>query len=214
MSIRRSLVPTYVTTPVVMNFQRYEAANPHLWFPLVTRSDRRKLQLNGNQMFQTGTSILDLRHNSKKRNTVVYGGVEPDSAPPPSDRSPAPWNGWILGIVVTIILPSTRNKWGPLLRIKEQFDSVVETAEQVTELVEDVAEAVDKVSEEIGEHVPEDSALDKAAEFVEDIAEETVKNAKLADALLEKVEEVEKEVFSAIDSDIDKAGGTGKEAKP
>ncbi|KAJ8772229.1 hypothetical protein K2173_027406 [Erythroxylum novogranatense] len=211
MSKTVSPVPNHVTNRCVRICQRYEAASPN-WFPLATSLPIRKFQLAGNQMLQTYTSNLELRHSNKKRDMGVYGVIESGSTII-SDPSPGSWNFWILGIIVTVILPFTKSKWGPLLKIKEKFDSSLQTAEQVTEVVEEVAEEVEKVAEEVADKLPAEGAFKEAVLFVEVVAKETVKDAKLADDVLERVEKMEKEVVSAVESDIDKASWIAKEAK-
>ncbi|KAF2299731.1 hypothetical protein GH714_002908 [Hevea brasiliensis] len=122
----------------------------------------------------------------KNRDMVVHNGVHPEPALP-SDPSSGSWKMWILGMIITVIIPFWRNKWWPLLKLKDRVESVVETAEHVTEIVEKVAEEVEKVSEEVADHLPEGGKLKESVTFVENVAKETAKDAHLALEVIEKV---------------------------
>lgn len=63
----------------------------------------------------------------------------------------------------------------------------VERVEEVVEMVEKVAEDVEKVADDIGDHLPEGTKLRKAASFVENVAEETVKDANQVEQFIDKV---------------------------
>lgn len=73
-------------------------------------------------------------------------------------------------------------------RWADEVDKVVEVAEEVTEVVEKVAEGVEKVAEDMAEVLPEGGKLRGAAEFVERVAEETAKDARLVEGLIDKVD--------------------------
>ncbi|KAJ1431921.1 hypothetical protein SESBI_06896 [Sesbania bispinosa] len=94
---------------------------------------------------------------------------------------------WILGAIFTILLSFTRGKWwGPLLRLKDKFETTIDEAERVVDIVEEVAEDVEKVAEGAAEHLPKGKLRD-AAEFVEKVAEDVDKHAQNAEDALEKV---------------------------
>lgn len=67
------------------------------------------------------------------------------------------------------------------------METAVDTAEDVIEKVEKVAENIEKVADEIGDHLPEGAKLRKAALFVENIAKEAVRDANLAEDIIDKV---------------------------
>nr|DAD22032.1 TPA_asm: hypothetical protein HUJ06_023495 [Nelumbo nucifera] len=106
---------------------------------------------------------------------------------------------WIFGMLISIILPFWRNKWAPLLTLKREVDTVVETIENVVNVVEVVAEEVENVADEIAKKLPEGGKLKEAVCAVEHIAKEAAKDAHLAEEFLEKVEEVEKDVEALIE---------------
>lgn len=64
---------------------------------------------------------------------------------------------------------------------------MAETVEKVADTVEHVAEDVEKLAEDFAEKLPEDSKLKTVANFVENAAKETAKDAQLAEDLLDKV---------------------------
>ncbi|KAH7850424.1 hypothetical protein Vadar_032675 [Vaccinium darrowii] len=122
-----------------------------------------------------------------RRDLVVYSSLLPD-APPDS------WKSWVLGAVITIVLPFFSHKWGPLFQITKKVDDVVETVDQVAEDIEKVAEGLEKVADEIGDELPEGGKLRRAFDSIENAARETANAANRVDEILDKVEEVEKEV--------------------
>ncbi|CAA2956802.1 Hypothetical predicted protein [Olea europaea subsp. europaea] len=120
---------------------------------------------------------------------------------------------WILGIILTIILPFGTNKWGPLSKLKNEVDTVVETIEQITEVVEKVAEVVDKVAEDIADDLPEGGRFRKAVVLIENVAEQTAKDAHLLEDIIHKVQGVEEDVESIVESLIGEANKPSKEIK-
>ncbi|MBA0555851.1 hypothetical protein Golob_026002 [Gossypium lobatum] len=94
---------------------------------------------------------------------------------------------------MSIILPFWRSKWGPLLKLKDEVETIIDKAEEVTDIVEKVAGQVEEVADDIGNHLPE-GRLKNALQFVEDMAQNTADGARLAGDLIDKVEEVEGKV--------------------
>ncbi|XP_050377670.1 uncharacterized protein LOC126794917 [Argentina anserina] len=151
------------------------------------------------QRFQIGSKIL----------LMVVNSVDPRTPPLPSDPSGGgSWKMWLFGILFSVIIPFTKNKWYPLLKLKEQVETALDAAEEVAEIVEKVSEKVEEVADEIGNHLPE-GKLRHAAMLVEELADKTGKAAALADDIIEKTEEVEREV----DDIIEKANEKKKEHK-
>ncbi|XP_057795595.1 uncharacterized protein LOC131011772 [Salvia miltiorrhiza] len=129
--------------------------------------------------------------NTHKRNLSVNsgGGVQPSAPLPPSSY----WK-WILGLVVSIIVPSTSSTWGPFLQLKNDVDTAVETLEGIVEVVEKAAEIVDKVAEEISDDLPEGRKLKKVLEVLEDAAEATARDAHTVGDAIDKFQEVEEKI--------------------
>ncbi|KAK6923378.1 hypothetical protein RJ641_011682 [Dillenia turbinata] len=104
------------------------------------------------------------------------------------------WKQWMAGIVLSILLPSFKYKWGPLQVLKNKVDMTMEAVDSVSEVVEEIAEKVEKVADEVGDKLPEDAKLKDALESVESIAREAAKQAELTQQLIDKLQEKEKEV--------------------
>ncbi|KAH7524335.1 hypothetical protein FEM48_Zijuj06G0108400 [Ziziphus jujuba var. spinosa] len=165
---------------------------------LAKRNEKCHFLGNSSSLYLKTSHLEMLITGKTKMDMVVNNGVVPGPPFPDSDTFPGSWKGWILGLLMTVILPFLTNKWGPLLKFKKDVETAVDTAEDVLEKVEKVAEDIGKVADEIGDHLPEGAKLRKAAQFVEDIAKETVKDINLAEDIIDKVEDVEKDVESFI----------------
>ncbi|KAL0323292.1 UNVERIFIED_CONTAM: hypothetical protein Sangu_1948500 [Sesamum angustifolium] len=136
----------------------------------------------------------------KTRSLVVYSVVQPTGAPPPSDP-PFNFLKWIVGVALSIVLPFlTHNKWGSLLKLKNEVDTAVETIEVIVDAVEKVAEEVEKAAEHIANDLPEGGTLKKAVDFVESVAEVTSKEAHLVGDFIDKVQEAEEKVEACVES--------------
>ncbi|KAI4307436.1 hypothetical protein L6164_030626 [Bauhinia variegata] len=145
------------------------------------------------------TAALRVHHdNRRKMNFVVLCGVPP-GASFPSDPLPGSWKLWLLGTVMTVLFSFTKGKWGPLLKLKEEFQTKIDAIEDVVDMVEDVAEKVDKVAEEISDNLPAGKLRD-FADFVENVAEQVDKSAELAEDALEKVEEIGEQMETLLES--------------
>ncbi|KAJ9560420.1 hypothetical protein OSB04_005580 [Centaurea solstitialis] len=111
----------------------------------------------------------------------------PPEAPNPSGSPSGSLRNWIVGLVLTFVLPFFTHKWGSFLLLKNKIETKVETTEHVVKAIENVAERVDKVIDSITDDLPEDSKLKKALEFVDEIAEGVAKTAHVADDIIIKV---------------------------
>ncbi|KAF8023376.1 hypothetical protein BT93_F0779 [Corymbia citriodora subsp. variegata] len=167
--------------------------------------------------FADSRSMMSLgaRQSTRTMDVAVRSSIDPvphlPSDPSPSSCSSHDRKFWVLGVFVSVILPFWRNKWGPLWKLKNEVERVVETAEHVTEIVEEVAEKVEQVAEEVVEHLP-DGKLKNAVTWVEHVADTTGKDAHLAGDIIDKVEEVEKDVDSFMEPSKvkDEAGEVSK----
>lgn len=136
----------------------------------------------------------------------------PPEAPLPSGSPSGSTRNWIVGIVLTFILPFFTHKWGPWLLLKSKFDQKIETTEHVVKAIENVAERVDKVIDSITDDLP-DSNLKKALEHLDEIAEGVAKSAHAADDIIIKVEEAEDKIESLIHLKNSKENEIPKENK-
>ncbi|EPS72287.1 hypothetical protein M569_02473, partial [Genlisea aurea] len=116
------------------------------------------------------------------------------SGPPSSSNST-----WILGLIITFVLPFVTHKWGSLLVYKNRIDTVVQAVEDVVETVEKVAEGVEKVAEGIAGDLP-DGKLKEIVKAVEVVAEGTAKTADCVDSVIDKVQEVEGEAAEILET--------------
>ncbi|WCJ24782.1 hypothetical protein M5689_006714 [Euphorbia peplus] len=174
-------------------------------------------RLRNSQFLQISkpSSCLELHHQNNikvARYMAVFAGVDPGPIVP-SDPSSLPWKMWIVGMLITAILPFWKNKFWPLIKLKEKVESIVETTEEVAEAIEKVAERIEKVAEEVADHLPEGGHLHKAAIFLEHAAKETAQDAHLVDQFIDKVQEVEEDAESLIQLAMDEAKDIRKETK-
>ncbi|XP_076924139.1 uncharacterized protein LOC143586482 [Bidens hawaiensis] len=139
-------------------------------------------------------SFINLNMSKTPQTTkfVRHSNVNPPpEAPLPSGSPSGSLRNWIVGMVLTFVLPFFTHKWGSLLLPKNKVDQKIETTEHVVKIVEHAAERADKVLDSITEDLPKDSQLKKALEFVDEIAEGVAKSAHVADEIINKVEEAE-----------------------
>ncbi|XWS25323.1 hypothetical protein CRYUN_Cryun27aG0059300 [Craigia yunnanensis] len=86
------------------------------------------------QLFQTNQTCLpslsvggrlglQTNRNRKMNNMVVCCSLEPGAPPFPFNLFPGSnnWQLWALGTVISVFLPFTRSKWGPLLKLKSDL---------------------------------------------------------------------------------------------
>ncbi|KAK1432288.1 hypothetical protein QVD17_09183 [Tagetes erecta] len=134
-----------------------------------------------------------------RRSFVIRNNITPPpSVPLPSGSPSGSMRNWIVGIVLTFVLPFCTHKWGPLLVLKNKVDNVVNQAEFIMEAIESVAEKVDNVIDNITDDLPENSELRKAMEAVDELVEGVAKGAHFANDIIDKVEEVEDKLESMI----------------
>ncbi|XVE55548.1 hypothetical protein DITRI_Ditri03aG0167800 [Diplodiscus trichospermus] len=140
-------------------------------------------------LLSTGGLGLQSHRNRKMNNMVVCCSLESGAPPFPFNLFPGSnnWPLWAMGTVISVCLSFTTSKWGPLLKLKNEADNLLETAENISDVVEEVAEKVEKIADEIGDRLPEGGKLRATLDLVEDLAEETAKNARLAGDLIDKV---------------------------
>ncbi|XVE95243.1 hypothetical protein REPUB_Repub02eG0079400 [Reevesia pubescens] len=163
---------------------------------LVISKHQGKHQILRNPKLQSLGTGLIVQNPDRFRNMVVCSSV---GSGPPTPGPAGSWKPWFLGILMSIILPFWRGKWGPLLKLKEEVETVIDTVEAVTDIVEKVADKAEKVVDDIGNHLPE-GRLKDALEFVEDMAEDTADGARIAGEFIDKVEEMVDQVEEKVES--------------
>ncbi|XP_076945732.1 uncharacterized protein LOC143616918 [Bidens hawaiensis] len=149
--------------------------------------------------FNTRSLRYDPMKTIPRRSFVVRSNVTPPPGVPlPSGSPSGSMRNWIVGIVLTFVLPFCTHKWGPLLVLKNRVDNVVNTAEYIMETIEVVAEKVDNVIDNITDDLPENSTIRKTMEAVDELVEGVAKSAHIANNIIDKVEEVEDRLESMI----------------
>ncbi|KAL8131095.1 hypothetical protein AgCh_007141 [Apium graveolens] len=123
---------------------------------------------------------------------------------------PKTWKGWLVGMVVTVVIPLMTNKWGTLskwtskktssnsLKRLEKIEDAVQKVEDIVEAVEDVAEKVEKIAEDIIEDLP-DGKLKTAIGLFEHAAEVIARDAKQIDNVIDKFQEEEDKLQAYIE---------------
>ncbi|KAK7400346.1 hypothetical protein VNO78_11552 [Psophocarpus tetragonolobus] len=144
-------------------------------------------------------------YSTKSNNTSsnVKGTKDVKVQPEASAPAPAPiskyfafphWLRWILGMVLSLLLPFRKPYCGKLQRIEEEVELVAEEAEVVAEVVEKVATMAEKVAEDVAEMLPEDGKLRKAASVVQRASKEAAHDAQLTQQFIHKVEELKNDL--------------------
>ncbi|CAH9105134.1 unnamed protein product [Cuscuta epithymum] len=133
-------------------------------------------------------------------------GIEPVAG---SFLDPNPIKGWLIGILLSAVIPFFRHKFGSLMQIRNSIEQV----EEVVHGLEKVAEVVDKVAEEIGGTLP-DGSLKEAVAMVERAAEKADKSAENLGELIDKVEELGEKVEERVESLVALARHQAKEHTP
>ncbi|XP_027345494.1 uncharacterized protein LOC113857617 [Abrus precatorius] len=104
------------------------------------------------------------------------------------------WLRWVLGTVLSFLLPFWKHNWEKLQRIEGEVEVVAEEVEKVAKVVEKVATVAEKVSEDMAEILPENGKLKKAALVVERASEQVVHDAQLTEEFIHMVEELKNDL--------------------
>ncbi|KAI3513713.1 hypothetical protein L1887_21052 [Cichorium endivia] len=145
---------------------------------------------------------------------IVYANVDPAGIPsPPPGSPPGSWKNWVIGILMTFIIPLVTTKGGIIKLLLQKVDQIVNTAEHITDMVESVADKVDKVVEELADDLPESSQLKKTLDYIEQVAERVEKDAQNAGDFIDKVQEMEDKMEDLMEPVLEEAKEVDKEAK-
>uniref|UniRef100_A0A0A9D110 Uncharacterized protein n=1 Tax=Arundo donax TaxID=35708 RepID=A0A0A9D110_ARUDO len=132
--------------------------------------------------------------------------VGPGPANPSGGNLPIPnmpsWAKWVVGAVI-VAIPVYR-------RMRTLEDKIEKTAEVAVEVIDTVAEATEKVAGEVVEAFPENENIKEIASKIKTVTDAIEEDAEKAEALIEKVDEIKKEVDSIVDPIIDKVVGEEK----
>ncbi|KAL8261492.1 hypothetical protein R6Q59_025541 [Mikania micrantha] len=146
---------------------------------------------------------------------IAYAAGQPDGTPPPPppSASSGSWKNWVIGILMTFIIPSFTTKGGPIKVLIQKVDQIMDTAEQITEVVEAVADKVDKVAEELGDQLPEGTEIKRTLDFIEHVAERLEKDAQTAGDFIDKVQEMEDKIEEIMEPVLEEAMAVSRATK-
>ncbi|KAL8472178.1 hypothetical protein ACS0TY_028778 [Phlomoides rotata] len=160
--------------------------------PLLPTIKRSKMIDQTLDLFKLSAQYGNSMVISKPGNFQVKASASENT---PSSSS---WKKWLVGILLTVFLPSVGFKGGQLLYLKSKIDKAVETVEHAVEVVEEVAEEAERMVEEMEEKLPGDSKLRKTLESFDDLAKKAVHEAKLAEDVVHKVKDMEEEIEESL----------------
>ncbi|XP_057763618.1 uncharacterized protein LOC130984923 isoform X1 [Salvia miltiorrhiza] len=141
-----------------------------------------------------GVGLRLLSDSSKLRTTERNQSEEKRELPAPPKFGVSNWVKWLLGYVVTFLLPFWKNKWDNLLTLEGEAAKVVGEVEVVAEVVEKVATAADKALEEVVNQLPDNSKLKEAAQALEHVSSVAAKDAQLIENLINKASDVKQDI--------------------
>uniref|UniRef100_A0A5B7BKA0 Uncharacterized protein n=1 Tax=Davidia involucrata TaxID=16924 RepID=A0A5B7BKA0_DAVIN len=121
-----------------------------------------------------------------------------DKVQPPVPAPPRPslhiWAKWLLGSILSLLLPFWKLKWERLLMLEGEVEEIVEEVETAAEVVEKVATMTEKVSAEMADNLPDNGKLKEAALFIEHISSVTEKDAQLTKDFIHKVDDLKQDL--------------------
>ncbi|MED6210254.1 hypothetical protein PIB30_062473 [Stylosanthes scabra] len=167
--------------------------------------DNVRISFGSNIKFNGGSSVLQqnlLPFIRRNMNISVCASTQPGPPLPANPfpfPSPSNWKLWMVGTIFTIVMSFSKGKWGPLLLLKDKVETTIEQVEKIADVIEEVAERVDKAAEEVVKIIPQ-GKLHDAVEFVEKVAENVDKFAEKTEDALEKVDSMEDELDSLLES--------------
>ncbi|KAK6114826.1 hypothetical protein DH2020_007095 [Rehmannia glutinosa] len=208
MSMASSIIVGHKSTSNFHMIKPYPRSQALYWSPI----SRLSFLNSTEKMGSFGNKMRLQSNNSHFRNSFgVYANSVPGD-PLPSGPPSNSHKSWILGLVVSFVLPFFTNKWGPLWVLKNRIENAVQTVEDIAEAVEKVAAEVDKIAEDMADDLPQ-GKLKNLVELVENVAEKTAKTADSLDNVIDKIQEAQDEVEDIVESLAKQAKNPPKEAK-
>lgn len=126
---------------------------------------------------------------------VGPGPASPSGGNLPIPNMP-PWAKWLVGAAI-VAIPIYR-------RFRTLEDKIEKTAEVAIEVIDKVAEATEKVAGEVADEFPGNESIKEAASRIKKVMHVVEEDADKAEALIEKVDEIKKDVDSIVDPIIGK----------
>nr|GMC52490.1 uncharacterized protein LOC109149305 [Ipomoea batatas] len=162
----------------------FSSRNPTDSRPTTSKNIRGSKMLGLGGLHNLCSSVLKTG-NKSLQSSFVNPNSEPGIPLPLGPPDSNPLKGLPIGLLISVVIPFFRHKFGSFLQIRSAIDKV----EEIVHGVEKVAEVVEKVAEEIGENLPAGKLKD-AVELIEHVAEKADKYAEALGEFIDKVEEV------------------------
>lgn len=204
-------------------------AQRHRNTPLSASAHRRQILITGLTMNSSGiNSALPVR-GAAQIPAVGSGPPAPSGGNLPVPSMPS-WAKWVVGAIIVAIpiyrkiralegnqsesyfndffLPNRGMHFGSIFLavwiVLNPVDTVEKTAEVAIEVVDTVAEATEKVAGELADAFPGNENLKEVASKIKTVADVIEDDAEKAEALIQKVDEIKKELDAIVDPIIDK----------
>ncbi|WCJ18786.1 hypothetical protein M5689_001111 [Euphorbia peplus] len=112
--------------------------------------------------------------------------------PPPEPPKPnfSTWAKWMLGTILSIVLPLWSKKWLAVKKIEGEVEIGLEVAENAAAAVEKVAAVAENVSTQLAEKLPQNGKFKQAAVIMEDLSKATAHDAHLTNNFIHKVDDL------------------------
>ncbi|GFY90085.1 hypothetical protein Acr_07g0002820 [Actinidia rufa] len=112
--------------------------------------------------------------------------VQP-SLPAPHKPIFPKWAKWLLGSILSLVLPFPSQKWKNFLTFEGKVEEVVEEVENVAEVVEKVATTAENVSAKVADKLPDNGKLKEAALLVEELENELSDLETMVKPVIDKI---------------------------
>ncbi|KAJ9174918.1 hypothetical protein P3X46_013513 [Hevea brasiliensis] len=157
----------------------------------------KKIGLHGYSMDQRGLKMMMITTNGATRNldtNMVKVKDDMGKAPVPPVDPPranyASWAKWMLGSMLSLILPFWKEKWEKLKMIEGEAEIVGEEVESVAAVVQKAATMAENISAEVAEKLPENGKLKETAVLIERVSKATAHDAQLTRDFIHKVDKL------------------------
>ncbi|KAL3843777.1 hypothetical protein ACJIZ3_001180 [Penstemon smallii] len=104
------------------------------------------------------------------------------------------WAKWLLGSVLSLLLPFWKSNRDNLLILEGKAEMVVKDVKEVAEVIEKVATTTDEVLKEVENQLPDNCKLKEAAQVMEHISTVAAQDARLLENIIHKVGEVKQDL--------------------
>ncbi|XP_027106204.1 uncharacterized protein [Coffea arabica] len=120
--------------------------------------------------------------------------VQPTLPASADKQSFSSWAKWLLGSLMTLLLPFWKQEWESLRGLEGKVEKVVGEVEVVAEVVENVATVTEKVSAEVAEKLPDNNKIKEAVLAVEHLSSVAAQEAKLIEDFIHNVGDMKQDL--------------------